>query len=165
MIVTPLLVIFMLVVFILLFLFFKTVDKRKWLTIIISAALTPVMYFYLFYPFINMITNYHHQKYFQSDNWREEPGLRYEMADHIIKSDTLIGLSKDAVELRLGLYEWLTWDIDKNQHDENRWNYGMGIEPGAFNTKRECLEIIFDDNYVVQLKPYREDITYEKNDE
>ena len=40
MIITPFLVIAMIVVFVLLFLFFKTVDKRKWLVLIVSLVLT-----------------------------------------------------------------------------------------------------------------------------
>ncbi len=94
MIITPLLVVFMSVVFILLFLFLNTVDKRKWLTILISLVLTPMVYFYLFYPFINILSSYHHQKYFDSDAWKEKPALRYEMIDYTISSDTLMGFQK-----------------------------------------------------------------------
>jgi hypothetical protein len=165
MIITPLLVTFMLVVFVLLFLFLKTVDKRKWLTLLVSAVLTPLVYFHVFYPFINIITNYHHQKYFKTEIWIEEPGLRYEMANNIIASDTLVGLSKEQIIRRLGQYEWLTWDDQNKRHDDNRWNFGMGIEPGAFNTKRECLELVFKNDLVVELKPYQETISYEEKDE
>tara|TARA_Y100000815_G_scaffold249817_1_gene252037 strand:+ start:314 stop:814 length:501 start_codon:yes stop_codon:yes gene_type:complete len=165
MIITPFLVIFMIIVFVLLFLFFNTVDKRKWLTAIISLVLTPFAYFYVFYPFINIISNHHHQKYFDSEAWIEKPALRYEMIDNTIESDTLIGASKETVRNLLGKEEWLSWNDAIKNHDTNKWNYGLGIEPGAFNDKRDCVEIIFKDNKVAELRPYEEIITFEKNEE
>ncbi|MCA0131679.1 hypothetical protein [Winogradskyella alexanderae] len=165
MIITPLLIIFMLLVFILLFAFFNTVDKRKWLTGLISLVLTPLIYFYVFYPFVNIISNYHHQKYFNSEAWIEKPALRYEMIDNTISTDTLIGLSKEKTEALLGKSEWLSWDDANKMHDVNRWNYGMGIEPGAFNDQKECVELQFKNNKLVALRPYQEIITFETKDE
>lgn len=162
MIITPFLVIFMSVVFVLLFLFLNTVDRRKWLTGLISLVLTPFVYFYMFYPFVNIVSNYHHQKYFDSEAWIEKPALRYEMIDSTIESDTLIGVSKEKITSLLGTYEWLTWDEDLKAHNDNKWNYALGIEPGAFNDKKECVEIIFENNKVSELRHYQEDITYEK---
>ncbi|WP_411895626.1 hypothetical protein [Winogradskyella sp. A2] len=165
MIVTPVLVIFMIVVFILLFLFLNTVDRRKWLTALISLILTPLVYFYVFYPFVNIISNYHHQKYFNSEAWTEKPALRYEMIDQTLDSDTLIGLSKSNVEEMLGKYEWLSWDDGKKDYDDNKWNYGLGIEPGAFNKQKECVELQFENDKLIKLSTYQEEITFEKEDE
>jgi hypothetical protein len=163
MIITPFLVVFMVVVFILLFLFLNTVDHRKWLSALISLVLTPFVYFYLFYPFINIISNYHHQKYFDSEAWLDKPSLRYEMIDNTIKSDTLIGVTKEKATTLLGTAEWLTWDEAKKAHDTNRWNYGLGVEPGAFTDNRDCVEIIFKDDKVIALRPYQEEITFEND--
>ena len=165
MIITPFLVIFMVVVFILLFLFLNTVDKRKWLSALISLVLTPFVYFFMFYPFVNIISNYHHQKYFDSDAWIEKPALRYEMIDSTIESDTLIGISKEKIEVLLGKAEWLSWNDATKSHFENKWNYGLGIEPGAFNDKKECVEITFKNNKVVALRTYQEEIKYEDEKE
>lgn len=164
MIITPFLVIFMIVVFVLLFLFLNTVDKRKWLSGLISLILTPIVYFYLFYPFVNIVSNYHHQKYFDSEAWIEKPALRYEMIDSTIKSDTLIGVTKEDLTNLLGTYEWLSWDDTIKDFDLNKWNYGLGIEPGAFNDERECVEIQFENNKVKILNHYQEEITYESNE-
>ncbi len=165
MIITPFLVIFMVVVFVLLFLFLITVDKRKWLSALISLVLTPIVYFYMFYPFVNIISSYHHQKYFDNDAWVEKPALRYEMIDNTIASDTLIGASKEKITLLLGKGEWLSWDNAKKAHDTNKWNYGLGIEPGAFNDKKECVEIMFKDDKVISIRPYQEEITFENEKE
>jgi hypothetical protein len=165
MIITPLLVVFMVIVFILLFLFFNTIDRRKWLTFLVSLVLTPIVYFYVFYPFLNIISSFHHQKHFDARAWSEEPALRYEMVDDMMASDTLIGLSKSDIEKRLGRFEWLTWDETLKKHDSARWNYGLGIEPGAFNNKKESLEIIFKNDSVVQLAPYQQKISYDTSEE
>ena len=165
MIITPLLVIFMLVVFILLFLFLKTVDKRKWLTFIISLALTPLVYFYLAYPFINIVSNYHHQKYFNAKTWVEKPALRYEMIDNAIESDTLIGITKAEVEILLGKAEWLTWDDTNKIGDTNRWNYSLGIEPGAFTYEKDVIEITFKNNKTTELRTYKEAIVFDAEEQ
>lgn len=165
MIITPLLVIFLIVVFILLFLFFNTVDKRKWLSALISLVLTPFVFFYMFYPFLNIISNYHHQKYFDSEAWSEKPALRYEMIDNTIESDTLIGASKERITHLLGKEEWFSWNDTKKAHDANKWNYGLGIEPGAFNDKKDCLEITFINDKVITLRPYQEEIIFENEEE
>jgi len=44
MIVTPLFVIFLVVVFIAVWLFINTIDSRKWLTLLVSLILTPRTY-------------------------------------------------------------------------------------------------------------------------
>ncbi|WP_299113886.1 hypothetical protein [uncultured Winogradskyella sp.] len=155
----------MLVVFALLFLFLNTVDKRKWLSALISIILTPFVYFYMFYPFVNIVSNYHHQKYFNSEAWVEKPALRYEMIDNTIESDTLIGLSKQKIKNLLGKHEWLSWNNTKKDFDSNKWNYGLGIEPGAFNDKKECVEITFEKDIVATLTHYQEEITYENEKE
>jgi len=160
MIITPLLVLFLILVFVLLFLFLNTVDKRKWLSALISVVLTPFAFFFLFYPFLNIISSYHHQKYFDSEAWLEKPSLRYEMIDNTIESDLLIGASKEKITTLLGKEEWLSWDDAKKAHDTNKWNYGLGIEPGALTDERECVEITFKDDKVISITPYQEAITF-----
>lgn len=164
MIITAPLVILMCIVFVLVFIFVKTIDKRKWLVFLVSLALTPVVYFYAIYPMINIFSSYHHQKYFSSELWKEKPALRYELSDDMITSELLIGQSKSEVVTLLGPYEWLTWDDKKKDHDTNRWNYSLGIEPGALNTQKECVEITFDNDKVVALNLYKEDLKFDAED-
>lgn len=157
MIITIPLVIFMVITFVLVFLFVKTIDRRKWLTLLVSLALTPLVYFYAIYPMINIFSNYHHEKYFSAEIWQDKPALRYELSNDMITSEILIGKSKTAIENLLGTHEWLSWDGTKKEHDINKWNYGLGLEPGAFNTEKECLEITFKNDKVVDLRRYKEE--------
>ncbi|MBR9846963.1 MAG: hypothetical protein GYB35_13040 [Algicola sp.] len=164
MIITIPLIIMMCVVFVLVFLFVRTIDKRKWLTLLVSIALTPFIYFYGVYPMINIFSNYHHQKYFSSELWIEKPSLRYELSDDLIASEMLIGKTKTEVESLLGTYEWLSWDEAIKNHDTNKWNYSLGIEPGAFNTEKECIEIVFKNNKVTRVNAFKEPLKLDDKD-
>ena len=164
MIITIPLIILMCVVFILVFLFVRTIDKRKWLTVLVSLIITPFIYFYGLYPMINIFSNYHHQKYFSSELWIEKPSLRYELTDDLIASNLLIGKTKTEVESLLGPYEWLSWNDTIKDHDNNKWNYSLGIEPGAFNTEKECIEIVFNNDKVTSINPFKEELQFDDKD-
>ena len=157
MIITAALVILMLITFVLVFMFVKTIDDRVWLTFLVSILLTPLIYFYGVYPMINIFSNYHHEKYFTKKLWIDKPALRYELSDNIVSSKILIGQSKNDINKTLGDYEWLSWDDIKKDHNPNKWNYAMGFEPGAFNSKKECLELTFKNNKVTEVKLYKEE--------
>lgn len=161
MVITPLVVIFNLTIFVLVFLFVKTIDKRKWLSVLVSLVMTPLVYFYVFYPILNIFSSYHHQKYFNSEVWIEKPSLRFEMTENILKSDTLMGKTKPEIEKLLGTYEWLTWNDTIKNHDENLWNYALGLKPGALNNKKECMTIVFKDGIVKDIETYNEEITFD----
>ena len=161
MIITPALVILLIIVFIPTFLFIKTIDRRVWLTFIISLVITPILYFYTVYPIINIFANFHHQKHFMTESWKEKPSLRYEMIDELVTEHLLKGKSKAEVTELLGKSEWLSWDYELNKHNENAWNYSLGIEPGAFNTFKECATFFFENNKLTSIKTYQEEIKYE----
>jgi hypothetical protein len=146
------------------FLFIRTIDKRKWLTVLVSLVITPLVYFYALYPMINIFSNYHHQKYFSSELWKDKPTLRYELCDDMVASELLIGKTKQETESLLGTYEWLSWDNTKKDYDTNKWNYSLGIEPGAFNTEKECVEIVFKNDQVIEVTSYKEEIKFDTKD-
>ncbi|WP_298902867.1 hypothetical protein [uncultured Psychroserpens sp.] len=164
MIITTPLVVMMCIIFVLVFLFVKTIDRRKWLTALVSLAITPFAYFYGVYPMINIFSNYHHQKYFSSELWKNKPALRYELSDDMIASEILLGKSKQEVELLLGTAEWMSWSEALKDHNANKWNYALGIEPGAFNTEKECAQITFKNDTVVDINIYKEAITFDAKD-
>ena len=83
------------------------------------------------------------------------------MIDNTIETDTLIDMSKYEIERILGKAEWLSWDDAKKAHDQNRWNYGLGIEPGAFTDEKSNIEIIFKNNIVSSLRAYTELISFD----
>lgn len=155
MIITPLFIFFLILVFIAVWLFVNTIDKRKWLTFVISIVLTPVVYFYLFYPMLNIFSSYHHKKYFDTVAWKNKPDLRYEMANQLINDSILIGKNKNDIEIQLGKPEWLGWDDKIKANSQEKWNYNMGFLPGAFNNMQECIELQFINNTVKSIRPYQ----------
>ncbi len=161
MILTPLFVIFLVLVFALTWTFTNTIDKRKWVSLLIAIILTPVIYFYVFYPVINIFSSYHHKKYFDEIVWKDKPALRYEMSDHIIDEHLFLNKSKDDVETRLGKSEWLGWDDTLKKNSSDKWNYNLGFKPGAFNNMQECIEIEFKNNLVVNIRQYQLEKTFE----
>ena len=153
MIITPTLVISCIVIAVLLYLFIKAIDDtRTWLNVLIALLITPVVYFYIWYPICNIFIPYHHHKSFNEAAWIEKPGLRYEMIDTMIDTDFLIGKSKQEVADLLGEVQWLSWDFEQNKYNTNAWNYGLGLLPGAFKTTKQDVEILFENDRVIALK-------------
>lgn len=155
MIISPLFVFFLFLVFVLIWLFTNTIDNRKWLTFLISVALTPVVYFYLFYPMLNIFSSYHHQKYFDAEAWNEKPALRYEMSEQILNDSLFLKKNKAEIEALLGKAEWYGWDDSINANSPEKWNYNLGFKPGAFNNLQECLEFEFKNDTVSTVKQYQ----------
>ena len=161
MILTPLFVIFLIIVFILVWLFANTIDKRKWLSFLASIVLTPIVYFYVFYPLINIFSNYHHEKHFDDEAWKDKPALRYEMSNEIVEKELFLGKTKTEVKSILGSPEWFGWDDAIKANSQNKWNYNLGYKPGAFNMNQECLELEFENNKVTSIKQYQLETKFE----
>lgn len=162
MVLTPLFVVFIIVVFLLVWAFTNTIDKRKWLSFLISIVLTPIVYFFMFYPLINIFSSYHHEKYFDVQAWETKPSLRYEMSNDMIKQQMFLGQTKSEVKAVLGASEWYGWDDDLKANSPNKWNYNLGYKPGAFNMSQECLELEFKNNVVVSVNQYQLETEFEK---
>ncbi|UKM63737.1 hypothetical protein GSB9_00283 [Flavobacteriaceae bacterium GSB9] len=161
MIITTTFIILMIIVFILVWLFINTIDKRKWLTFLVSLALAPIVYFYVFYPLLNIFSSYHHKKHFNAEAWKESPGLRYEMSDNILNDSVFIGKTKTEIAQFLGKSEWYGWDDTLKTNTPNKWNYNLGLKPGAFNNKQECIEIQFEKNKVKTVSQYQLERSFE----
>ena len=66
MVLTPFFIVMLLITFVLVWLFVRTIDERKWLNILVSIVLTPVVYFYIFYPLLNVFSTFHPEKIFDA---------------------------------------------------------------------------------------------------
>jgi hypothetical protein len=165
MIFTPILIISCIIIAVLLFLFLNTIDnKRKWLNIILAIVITPLAYFYIWYPISTIFLPYHHQKKFESSSWGEKPGLRYEMIDNMIATNFLIGKSKEEVAQLLGKVQWLSWNDANKDFDPDVWNYGLGLIPGAFQDIKEDVEITFTNNKVSAVKLSQAEFSFENKE-
>ena len=161
MIITPLFVVFIILVFILTWIFANTIDKRKWVSLLISIIATPIVYFYVFYPFINIFFSYHHYKHFDVEAWKEKPALRYEMSTEVVNNNLFLGKTKEEVKQVLGKSEWYSWDDAIKANSPEMWNYNLGFKPGAFNMTQECLELVFKENKVMRVSQYQMEKKFE----
>ena len=161
MILTPIFIILISAVFVLVWLFVKTIDKRKWLTLLVSLALTPIAYFYVLYPMINIFSSYHHEKHFNVEAWEEKRELRFEMLKAIVNDSIFIGKQKNEVELLLGKAEWYGYNDSIKANSPELWNYNLGFKPGALNNMQECIELKFKNNAVISLRTYQLEKTFE----
>jgi hypothetical protein len=157
MVLTPLFIVFLIITFILVWLFVKTIDERKWLNILVSVVLTPVVYFYIFYPLLNIFSSFHHEKHFDAAAWKTKPAMRYEMSNEIVGNDLFKGKTKSEVKALLGTSEWYGWDDSIKANSPDKWNYNLGFKPGAMNLQQECLELIFKNDTVVKSWQYQMD--------
>ncbi len=161
MVITPILIISLIVVFIIAWLFIKTIGNNKWISLLITLVATPLLYFYLFYPLLNIFSSFHHQKYFNADNWAEYPELRFEMMDQLNNNNQLIGKTKSEIKSEFGAPEWLGWDDATKSNTKDQWNYNMGFKPGAFNDQQECIEFQFKNDTIVAVKTYKLEKNFE----
>ncbi len=163
---TPILIISCIIIAVLLYIFINTIDdSKKWLNIILALLITPLLYFYIWYPISTIFLPYHHHKQFNSTEWNEKPGLRYEMIDNMIETDFLIGQSKEDIVKLLGKTQWLSWNDATKDFDPNAWNYGLGLIPGAFEDIKEDVEITFKKNKVTFVRLSQADYTFEIKEE
>lgn len=161
MILTPLFVTFFILVFVLVWIFANTIDKRKWLSFLLSLVIAPFVYFYLFYPVINIFSSYHHERHFNIEAWKKKPALRYEMSHEIKDGDLFIGKTKEDIEAFFGKSEWYGWDDAIKANSPDKWNYNLGYKPGAFNMDQECLEFIFKNKMVQSINQYQLETKFE----
>jgi len=163
---TPTLIISCIIIVVVLYLFLNTIDNnKKWLNMLLAIIITPLMYFYIWYPISTIFLPYHHHKQFESKAWNEKPGLRYEMIDQMINDNFLIGKSKEEVSNLLGKVQWLSWNKTTNDFDPNVWNYGLGLIPGAFKNIKEDVEITFKNDKVSLIKLSQSEYSFEEKKE
>lgn len=155
MVITPTFIISLIIVFILAWLFIKTIGDNKWISLLITIIATPLLYFYLFYPIANIFSSYHHQKYFNADNWKQYPELRFEMMNQLNNNNQLIGKTKSEIADKFGKAEWFGWDDSIKANSKNQWNYNMGFKPGAFNNQQECIEFTFQNDTIIAVKTFQ----------
>ncbi len=161
MVITFGLILSFIIVFILAWLFIKTIGNNKWISLLVSILVTPILYFYMFYPMLNIFSSYHHQKYFNAENWAEFPELRFEMMDQLNNENQLIGKTKAKIETDFGKLEWLGVNGFFKVKSNDLWNYNLGFKPGAFNNQQECLEIEFKKGIVIGIRTYKMEKDFE----
>jgi hypothetical protein len=121
---------------------FGNEKNRKYLAIIPSVVLSPIVYIGLIYLWIFSIS-YYPTNDFDKQTWESNPEERYKMSEDIIESKMLIGKTKQEIVELLG--------NDFYSYSENHIAYGLGFVPGLFNIDPDVLDIYFENGKVTKV--------------
>jgi hypothetical protein len=116
--------------------------NRKYLAIIPTVILSPLLYVGIIMIWIFSVS-YYPKTDFNKQKWNENKEERYKMSNDIIKSEILIGKTKEEVIELLG--------DDFYSYDENHIAYDLGFVPGLFNIDPDVLDIYFEKSKVIKV--------------
>lgn len=118
-------------------------DKNiKYLAIIPTIMLTPIVYVGLIYFWIFSIS-YYPINHFDKQTWESNPEERYKISENIIESKILIGKTKHEIVLLLG--------NDYYSYSKNHIAYGLGFVPGLFKIDPAVLDVYFENEKVIKV--------------
>ena len=117
-------------------------DNRKYIAIIPTIILSPLIYIATIVIWIFSISYYPNTK-FDKKEWNINIEQRYKMSDDIIKSQMLIGKTKEDVIELLGNNYYT--------YSENHIAYELGHVPFLFNIDPDFLNIYFENGTVVKV--------------
>jgi hypothetical protein len=116
--------------------------NRKYLAIFPTVILSPLLYVGIVMIWIFSVS-YYPKTDFDKQKWNENKEERYKMSNDIIKSEMLIGKTKEDVIEFLG--------DDYYSYDESHIAYELGFVPGLFNIDPDVLDIYFENGKVIKV--------------
>ena len=117
--------------------------NRKYIAMITSIILSPLIYVGTIVIMFYLLSYYPTQE-FDKNLWDQKIEERYKMSQNIINTNLLIGKSKEEVIELLG--------NDFSTYEENIIEYYLGFVPGFINIDPDCLFIYFEDNKVIKVE-------------
>ncbi len=119
--------------------------NRKYLAIIPAIVLSPLLYIGVIMLWIFSVS-YYPKTDFNKHEWKENKEERYKMSRDIIKSEMLIGKTKEEVIEVLG--------NDFYMYNENHIAYDLGFVPGFANIDPDVLDIYFEKGKVIKVEQH-----------
>ena len=116
--------------------------NRKFLAIIPTIILSPLLYVGIIIVWFFSVS-YYPKTDFNKQEWTGNKEERYKMSNDLIKSEFLIGKSKIEVSELLG--------DDFYSYNENHIAYDLGFVPGLFNIDPDVLDIYFENGKVIKV--------------
>jgi hypothetical protein len=121
-------------------------NNRKFISVIPTIILSPIIYFGLVMIWIFSVS-YYPSNDFDKQEWETNIEERYKMSEDIIESNILIGKNKE------GITELLGQDFYSN--NENHIAYELGFVPGLFNIDPDVLDIYFENGKVTKVEQHQ----------
>jgi len=117
--------------------------NRKYLAIIPTVVLSPLLYVEIIMIWFFSVS-YYPKTDFDKQEWNNNKEERYKMSKDIINSEMLIGKTKEEVIGLLG--------DDFYSYDENSIEYDLGFVPMLFNIDPDVLVIYFEKGKVIKVE-------------
>jgi hypothetical protein len=116
---------------------------RKYITIIPTVIISPILYVMIITLWIFSISYYPKEK-FDTIKWHENTEERYKMSAYIIENKILIGKTKEEIIKLLG--------NDYHKREKDSIGYYLGFVPGLFSIDPDVLIIYFENGIVIKVK-------------
>jgi uncharacterized membrane protein len=120
--------------------------NRKFIALIPTLFLSPIIYVGIIYLWIFSIS-YYPSNEFNKQEWETNVEERYKMSEDIIESEILIGKTKDEITELLGQ--------DFYSYAENHIAFELGFVPGLFNIDPDVLDIYFENGKVIKVEQHQ----------
>lgn len=121
-------------------------DKnRKYIAIVPTVFFSPIIYALLIISWI-FCMQYYPKDHFNKQEWETNIEERYTMSKNIIKSEMLLGKTKDEVIDLLG-NEYL-------DYSDNHIGYYLGFVPKLLNIDPDYLGIYFENGKVIKVSQH-----------
>ena len=121
-------------------------DKnRRYIAVVPAVIFSPIIYALLIISWIFAV-QYYPKENFNKQKWETNIEERYTMSKNIIKSEILIGKTKEEVIELLG--------NEYSDYGENQIGYYLGFVPRMFNIDPDFLDIYFENGKVVKVSQH-----------
>ena len=125
----------------------RNLENKKnieYLALIPTVIITPIIYASLIISLIFYV-EYYPKEHFDKQKWDTNIEERYIMSNEIVKSEMLIGKTREEVIEILGNERTTSWS------NEKRLEYYLGCSPAMFLCTEHYLEIIFENGKVIEV--------------
>lgn len=118
-------------------------ENNRWLISFISIlVISPIIYFLGILIWMFSVSYYPNND-FDKEEWISNKEKRFKMSEDLIKSEKLIGKTKQEIVQLLG--------EDYYSYNENHIAYDLGFVPGLFNIDPDILDIYFENGKVIKV--------------
>jgi hypothetical protein len=118
-------------------------NKRKYIALIPTVIISPIMYIVVIFLWLTIISYYPKEK-FDTIKWHENIEERYKMSENIIKEKILIGKTREEVIEILG--------SDFYERGMDNIGYYLGFIPQLYNIDPDVLIIYFENGIVIKVE-------------
>ena len=121
----------------------KDEKKRNATSVIITIILAPILYVGIITAFFSYL--FHEPQFdFEKERWFANERKRFEMRDDLVKSNILIGKTKNEIIQLIGRSE--------SADSTDFWTYNLGMSSSGLGWQFNSLQLIFENGIVIDVE-------------